>query len=58
MTNSKTSTQRSLFEGDVPRWNTLTNDIHSHVVHALTEVLLDRLNTSAAIDSTTEDDND
>lgn len=58
MTNPKMSTQRSLFEGDVPRWNTLPNDIHSHVVQALTEVLLDRLNTSAAINLTTEDDDD
>jgi hypothetical protein len=58
MTNPKTPTQRFLFEGNVPHWNALPSDIQSHVIQALAEFLLDRLDTSTATNSTTEDDND
>ena len=62
MNGTKSSTQRSLFDSDGPRWNTLPKETQTQLIEVLSQLLLDPLqrsdNASLTIEIDTEDDHD
>ncbi len=62
MNETKSPTQRSLFECDGPRWNALPEETQPQLIEVLSQLLLDTLqhcgNASSTTVITTEDDHE
>jgi hypothetical protein len=58
MNDRKPSTQRLLFDGDGPRWNTLHEEMQSLLLEVLSQLLLDALQRCGEASNTTEDDHE
>lgn len=62
MNDRKLSTQRLLFDGDGPRWDTLHQQTQPQLLEVLSQLLLDALkrcgDASITTDITTEEDHE